>query len=71
MARVLFPYTATQADELDLREGDLIIIHSKDCEDKGWWKGEFNNKVSLHFIFIISLQVNKFVFLFLLDWGFP
>jgi len=64
MARVLFPYTATQADELDLREGDLIIIHSKDCEDKGWWKGEFNNKVSLNFIFIISLQVNKFVFIF-------
>jgi len=72
MARVLFPYTALQADELDLREGDLIIIHSKDCEDKGWWKGEFNNKVSL----LKKLQIFKICFMsinlfsFLLDWGF-
>jgi hypothetical protein len=44
-ARVLFPYSALQPDELELKEGDLVIIHSKDCEDKGWWKGEVNNKV--------------------------
>lgn len=46
MARVLFPYSAQQPDELELRDGDLVIIHSRDCEDKGWWKGEINNKVS-------------------------
>lgn len=45
IARVLFPYSALQPDELELREGDLVTIHSKDCEDKGWWKGEVNNKV--------------------------
>ena len=50
-ARVLFPYSALQPDELELREGDLVIIHSKDCEDKGWWKGEVNNKVQLKIIF--------------------
>ncbi|XP_046440839.1 SH3 domain-containing kinase-binding protein 1-like isoform X3 [Daphnia pulex] len=46
-ARVLFPYSALQPDELELREGDLVIIHSKDCEDKGWWKGEVNNKIGV------------------------
>lgn len=45
VARVLFPYSSLQPDELELKEGDLVIIHSKDCEDKGWWKGEINNKV--------------------------
>lgn len=46
LARVLFPYSSLQPDELELKEGDLVIIHSKDCEDKGWWKGEINNKVA-------------------------
>ncbi|KAI9557106.1 hypothetical protein GHT06_016904 [Daphnia sinensis] len=47
IARVLFPYSAMQPDELELREGDLVIIHSKECEDKGWWKGEINNKIGV------------------------
>ncbi|KZS11789.1 putative SH3 domain-containing kinase-binding protein [Daphnia magna] len=47
IARVLFPYSALQPDELELREGDLVTIHSKDCEDKGWWKGEVNNKIGV------------------------
>ncbi|XP_057374213.1 SH3 domain-containing kinase-binding protein 1-like isoform X2 [Daphnia carinata] len=47
IARVLFPYSSMQPDELELREGDLVIIHSKDCEDKGWWKGEVNNKIGV------------------------
>jgi len=34
LAKVLFSYSATQ-----------ITILSKDCEDKGWWKGKLNNKV--------------------------
>lgn len=49
MARVLFPYSSLQPDELELREGDLVVIHSKECEDKGWWKGEINNKVNFYF----------------------
>ena len=51
IARVLFPYSSLQPDELELKEGDLVIIHSKDCEDKGWWKGEVNNKVYILLIF--------------------
>ena len=56
-ARVLFPYSALQPDELELREGDLVIIHSKDCEDKGWWKGEVNNKVHFFSDFILKLRI--------------
>ena len=44
---VLFPYTAQNEDELSLQEGQLITIITKDCEDKGWWKGESNGKVGL------------------------
>ena len=45
-ARVVFPYATAQPDELELKECDVITILSKDCEDKGWWKGELNNKVT-------------------------
>ena len=44
---VLFPYTAQNEDELSLQEGQLITIITKDCEDKGWWKGEIEGKVGL------------------------
>lgn len=46
-ARVLFPYTAANDDELTLKEGDIITIISKDNEDVGWWKGELNGRVAL------------------------
>jgi len=54
-ARVLYGYTAQQPDELDLKEGDLITILFKDCEDKGWWKGELNGKVKFKSIFLCNL----------------
>ena len=44
---VLFPYTAQDEDELSLKEGQLITIITKDCEDEGWWKGEIEGKVGL------------------------
>ena len=44
---VLFPYTAQNEDELSLQEGQLITILTKDCEDKGWWKGEIDGKVGV------------------------
>ena len=44
---VLFPYTAQEEDELSLKEGQLITIITKDCEDEGWWKGEIEGKVGL------------------------
>lgn len=47
LARVIFPYASMQPDELELKEGDVVVILSKDCEDKGWWRGEINNKVGV------------------------
>ena len=44
---VLFPYKAQYEDELSLKEGQLITIITKNCEDKGWWKGEIEGKVGL------------------------
>jgi len=44
---VLFPYTAQNEDELTLQEGQLISILTKECEDKGWWKGELDGKVGV------------------------
>lgn len=51
LAKVLFSYSATQIDELELREGDIVTILSKDCEDKGWWRGKLNNKVNFNLNF--------------------
>merc|ERR1719419_735645 len=44
---VLFPYTAQNEDELTLQEGQLISIITKECEDKGWWKGELDGRVGV------------------------
>lgn len=46
-ARVVFPYAALNSDELELKEGDVVIVLSKECEDKGWWKGELNGKIGV------------------------
>jgi SH3 domain-containing kinase-binding protein 1 len=44
---VLFPYAAVNDDELSLAEGQIINVVSKDVEDKGWWKGEYEGKVGV------------------------
>jgi len=57
IARVLYGYTALQPDELELKEGDMITILFKDCEDKGWWKGELNGKIGVfpdNFVELVS-----------------
>jgi myosin-1 len=41
----LYNYDATEADELSLRVGDVIVITSKD--DPGWWTGTLNGKTGL------------------------
>jgi len=45
LARALFDYTATQADELDLREGDVIELLQTDYAD--WWTGTVRGKAGM------------------------
>ncbi|XP_011307510.1 SH3 domain-containing kinase-binding protein 1 [Fopius arisanus] len=47
LCRVLFPYKASNDDELTLDEGDVVTLLSRDAPDKGWWKGELNGRVGL------------------------
>lgn len=47
LCKVLYPYEPSNGDELELIEGDLITIISKDLPDKGWWKGELHGKVGV------------------------
>jgi hypothetical protein len=46
-ARCFYNYTAQNEDELSLKEGDIIYIISKECEDDGWWKGELRGKIGV------------------------
>ncbi|CAN7989218.1 unnamed protein product [Ixodes hexagonus] len=46
-ARVLYGYDAQNEDELTIREGDIIVVLTKEVEDKGWWKGELNGRVGV------------------------
>uniref|UniRef100_A0A1I8PT12 SH3 domain-containing protein n=1 Tax=Stomoxys calcitrans TaxID=35570 RepID=A0A1I8PT12_STOCA len=45
--RVEFPYAPQNEDELELKVGDIITIHSTELPDKGWWKGELRGKVGV------------------------
>ncbi|XP_037885802.1 CD2-associated protein isoform X1 [Glossina fuscipes] len=45
--RVEFPYAPQNDDELELKVGDIIIIHSMELPDKGWWKGELRGKIGV------------------------
>lgn len=48
---------AHNEDELTLNEGDIVTIISKNCDDEGWWRGEFKGKSGLfpdNFVRIIS-----------------
>ena len=45
-ARVVYGYAAQQPHELELEEGDVIAILSKDCgDDDGWWTGQLKGKI--------------------------
>ena len=59
---VLFPYVAQNEDELSLAEGQLITIITKDCEDKGWWKGELDGRVGVfpdNFVKRVSQNISE------------
>jgi SH3 domain-containing kinase-binding protein 1 len=60
---VLFPYEAANEDELTLKEGDLIMLLSREVADKGWWKGELRGKVGVfpdNFVEVVQQEeVNK------------
>lgn len=45
--RVEFAYAPQNDDELELKVGDIITIHSMDLPDKGWWKGELRGKIGV------------------------
>lgn len=47
LCKVLYPYEPANGDELELIEGDIITIISKELPDKGWWKGEMHGKVGV------------------------
>ncbi|KAM4579579.1 SH3 domain-containing protein 21 isoform 2-T2 [Odontesthes bonariensis] len=42
--QVMFNYTAKAEDELDLKEGDVVMILRKETDDEGWWEGELNGR---------------------------
>uniref|UniRef100_A0A3P8VYL4 Osteoclast-stimulating factor 1 n=1 Tax=Cynoglossus semilaevis TaxID=244447 RepID=A0A3P8VYL4_CYNSE len=42
--KVLFPFEASNEDELSLKEGDIIHVLSKDTGEPGWWRGELGGK---------------------------
>lgn len=42
--KVTFAFEATNEDELSLKEGDIILILSKDTGEPGWWRGEIGGK---------------------------
>jgi len=45
--KVIFAYKPANEDELELKEGEIITILSKELPDKGWWKGELKGKIGV------------------------
>ncbi|KAB7495038.1 GRB2-related adapter protein [Armadillidium nasatum] len=43
-ATVLFPYQANGHNQLKLREGQRVIVVSREGESMGWWKGRIGDK---------------------------
>lgn len=68
--RVEYPYAPQNEDELELKVGDIITIHTTELPDKGWWKGELRGKVGVfpdNFVKLIAPTEGKcptFVFFF-------
>ncbi|KAL4233124.1 SH3-domain kinase binding protein 1 [Mactra antiquata] len=46
-AVVRYSYAAENEDELNLNEGDVLVVLEKELEDSGWWKGELNGRVGV------------------------
>jgi SH3 domain-containing kinase-binding protein 1 len=43
-AKVLYDYNAEHPDELSLKEGTIITVINKKCDDEGWFEGEYAGK---------------------------
>ncbi|KAM9444416.1 CD2-associated protein [Clarias gariepinus] len=55
--KVIFNYEATNQDELDIKEGDIVHLISKDTGEPGWWRGEVNGREGVfpdNFVVLIS-----------------
>ncbi|KAF7690062.1 CD2-associated protein isoform X1 [Silurus meridionalis] len=55
--KATYNYEATNQDELDIKEGELIHLLSKDTGETGWWRGELNGKEGVfpdNFVVLIS-----------------
>ncbi|CAD5207977.1 unnamed protein product [Bursaphelenchus xylophilus] len=42
--RVLYDYPAEHPDELELKEGDVVVVLNKKTADEGWYEGEINGR---------------------------
>ncbi|XP_023271025.1 SH3 domain-containing protein 21 isoform X1 [Seriola lalandi dorsalis] len=42
--QVMFDYKAKAEDELELKQGDVVVVLRKETEDEGWWEGELNGR---------------------------
>lgn len=70
LCKVLYPYQPTNEDELELKDGDVITVLTKDLPDKGWWKGELKGKIGVfpdNFVVPIT-QECELIFLFLFSF---
>lgn len=61
LCEVRYSYKAQNEDELSLKEGEIVTIITKDCQDPGWWKGELNGRVGVfpdNFVSILPFSVD-------------
>lgn len=64
LCKVIYSYKPANEDELELKEGEIITILSKDLPDKGWWKGELKGKVGVfpdNFVQVVAGEGKKIV----------
>ncbi|TSK34919.1 SH3 domain-containing kinase-binding protein 1 [Bagarius yarrelli] len=57
--QVMFDYTASDEDELNLKKGDIVTIINKVTDDDGWWEGELNGQRGFfpdNFVMIIPME---------------
>lgn len=56
---MIYSYKPANEDELELKEGEIITILSKELPDKGWWKGELRGKIGVfpdNFVQVIAAE---------------
>ena len=46
-AKIMFPYTASQEDEITVKEGDIVEIVEKVTDQDGWMKIRLGSKEGL------------------------